>query len=439
MRRLVLLVCLMVVAAGCGSEGSATSTSSATTAVETTADVATTSTVAAAEPQALTFWHYWDGNNGEVVVELIDRYVSENPGVTIEPVFLGYGDLLPRLLTTGGSGDGPDFAIADLVWMPKLAESGTLVALDGFVEAAGIDLDDFYSELLEIDRYQDQLYGLPVRSKNLQLFYNKALFEAAGLDPEAPPTDWASLQESAAACGDPAAGVTGVELYTEPGEGLTWQFQVYLWQAGGEFLSEDLSAAAFNTSEGEAALQYWVDLIEGGESSAAPWGQFGQGAACMVMDGSWMVGIWSADPPFDFGTAAMPFPVDGEMATNMGGEQGFIMATDPARQQAAFDFLAWFTSTETQIEWDQRTGFMPVRASVAADPDYLSYIEANEPRYLPFVENQQFARSRPAVTLYPEISDAFSRELERALLGEATVAEALAAAETAVNDILAAG
>jgi ABC-type glycerol-3-phosphate transport system substrate-binding protein len=73
----------------------------------------------------------------------------------------------------------------------------------------------------------------------------------------------------------------------------------------------------------------------------------------MVMDGSWMVGIWSAEPPFDFGTATMPYPSDGTMATNMGGEQGFVMAEDPAAQQAAFDFLAWFTSPEVQVEWDE--------------------------------------------------------------------------------------
>ncbi|HLF43006.1 MAG TPA: ABC transporter substrate-binding protein [Acidimicrobiia bacterium] len=436
-RGLVLTVALLLVLAACGEEDAETpqTTEPASSPTSTEAEVGATTTVGAAEPQTITFWHYWDGLNGEVIAELAARYAEET-GVTVEPTFFGYGDLLTKLLTTGGGAEGPDLAIADLVWMPKLAESGALVALDEYVDAGGVDVDDFYSELLGINRYGGQLYGLPVSTNNLELFYNKALFESAGLDPESPPTNWDELRTAAAACADPGSGVTGMELYTEPGEGLTWQFQVYLWQAGGEFLNDDLTAAAFNSPEGAAALQYWVDLIDSGESGVVPWGQFGQGAACMAMDGSWMVGIWSADPPFEFGTASMPYPSDGNMATNMGGEQGFIMATDPAVQQAAFDFLAWFTSPEIQVEWDQRTGFMPVRASVAEDPDYLSYIESNEPRYLPFVESQQYARSRPAVSVYPEISDAFSRELERALLGDASVAEALAAAETAVNELL---
>lgn len=432
---------------GCGDDATPdTTTADTAVAGDTTApgtDTPDSTTAETAPPgetavESLTFWHYWDGLNGEVIGELAERYAEET-GVTVEPAFFGYGDLLTKLQTAGGTEEGPDVAIADLVWMPQLAESGTLVALDGFADAAGTDVADFFPELLDINTYGGELYGLPVSTNNLELFYNKELFDDAGLDPDAPPTNWDELTSMSESCADPDTGVTGMELYTEPGEGLTWQFQVYLWQAGGEFLNADNTAAAFNTPEGEAALQYWKDLLANGGSSLAPWGQFGQGTACMVMDGSWMVGIWSADPPFEFGTASMPSPADGSMATNMGGEQGFVMAEDAATQQAAFDFLAWLTSPEIQIEWDQRTGFMPVRSAVATDAGYLDYVESNEARYLPFVENQQYARSRPAVSSYPEISDVFSRALEQALVGDATAADALAIAEEAVNSVLSGG
>jgi multiple sugar transport system substrate-binding protein len=394
---------------------------------------------ASGDEVTLTFWNYWDGRNGEVIQELVDRYMEENPGVTIENEFFGFGDLLPKLQAAVSGGEAPDVAALDLVWMPQFAQSGRLAVLDEHAERAGVDLADFYPEVLEVDRYDGSLYGLPVSTNNLQLFINRDLFSAAGLDPDAPPTTWDELRETAAACANPDEGVYGMELFTEPGEGLTWQFQVYLWQAGGEFLTEDLSAAAFNDAAGEQALQFWVDLLHtDGSAPLAPWGQFGQGAACMVMDGSWLVGIWSADPPFDFGTATMPIPSDGTPATNMGGEHAVVFSSDdPAVEAAAFDFVAWLTSPEIQEFWDIETGFMPVRATVAESPTYLEHIETTEPRLLPFVENQQYARNRPPVPEYAELSDAFSRELERALLGDTGVAEALGAAEAAVNEILA--
>ena len=402
------------------------------------AGLARSTTFAQGDKIELTFWNYWDGKNGEAMQSLVDRHNEEHPDVEVENVFIGFNDLLPKLQAAAAGGDAPDLAAADLIWMPKLANSGAIVPLDDNIAEAGIELDDFYPALLTVGRYQDKTYGLPVSTNNLQLFYNKELFERAGLDPTKPPTTWDELRQMAKQCTDEDAGVYGMELFTEPGEGLTWQFQVYLWQTGGEFLTEDLAKAAFNSPAGEQALQFWVDLLQTDKSAPlAPWGQFGQGKACMAMDGSWMVGGMTAESPFDFGTAQMPIPAGGEPATNMGGEQLVVFETTPEEQQAAFDFVAWLTSPEVQTEWDKQTGFTPVREAVATSPDYLAFVEEQLPALLPFVENQKNARNRPPVENYPEISDAFSRELEAALLGQVDPRDALASAERAVNALLA--
>lgn len=390
----------------------------------------------AQEPIKLTFWNYWDGKNGETIQALVDRYNEEHPDVEIQNVFVGWGELLPKLQLAVAGGDKPDLAAADMVWMPYLAKSGALIPLNTFVEASGVAIDDFYPALLNVNTYDDQVYGLPVSTNNLELFINKDRFAAAGLDPDTPPTTWAELKDYAVQCAKPDEGVVGIELYTQPGEGLTWQFQVYLWQAGGDFLTEDLTQAAFNSEAGFQALQFWLDLIDSGAYTISDWGLFGQGQACMVMDGSWMVGIWAETAPFEWTTAKMPYPEDGEPATNMGGEHIFIMSDDEARQQAAWDFINWFTSPEIQLEWDMETGFMPVRDSVATNADYQAWIQENEPRLMPFVEMQQYAHNRPPVEQYSELSDVFSAMLERAIYGQMSPEEALSAAEAAVNSLL---
>lgn len=398
--------------------------------------IAPAAVLAQDEPIELTFWNYWDGKNGEVVQALIDRYNAENPDVVITNVFVGWGELLPKLQIAVAGGDAPDFAAADMVWMPYLANSGALAPLNDFITASEIAMDDFYPALLNVNLYDGQYFGLPVSTNNLELFINNDLFEAAGLDPANPPTTWDELAAAAATCANPNDGIVGLELFTQPGEGLTWQFQVYLWQAGGDFLTDDLTRAAFNSEAGQRALQYWLDLIDSGAYVISDWGLFGQGQACMVMDGSWMVGIWADTAPFKFSVAPMPYPEDGQPATNMGGEHIFILADDEARQQAAWDFIAWFTSPEVQIEWNMETGFMPIRDSVASDPAYQEWLQENEPRLLPFVEMQQYAHNRPPVQMYAQLSDVFSGMLERALYGQMSVEEALTAAEVAVNSLL---
>jgi len=390
----------------------------------------------AQESIQLTFWNYWDGKNGETIQALVDRYNEEHPEVDIQNVFVGWGELLPKLQLAVAGGDRPDLAAADMVWMPYLAQSGALVPLNSFIETSEVAIDDFYAALLDVNTYNDQYYGLPVSTNNLELFINMDLFEAAGLDPETPPTTWAELKDYATQCANPDEGIIGMELFTQPGEGLTWQFQVYLWQAGGDFLNEELTQAAFNSESGLQALQFWLDLIDSGAYTISDWGLFGQGQACMVMDGSWMVGIWADTAPFEWTTAQMPYPENGEPATNMGGEHIFILSDDEAKQQAAWDFINWFTSPEVQLEWDMATGFMPVRDSVATNPDYQAWIQENEPRLLPFVEMQQYAHNRPPVEQYSELSDVFSAMLERAIYGQMSPEEALSAAEAAVNSLL---
>ncbi|MCA9910734.1 MAG: extracellular solute-binding protein, partial [Anaerolineae bacterium] len=167
----------------------------------------------AQEPVTLAFWNYWDGNNGEVIQSLVDQFNAEHADIQVENVFFGWGELLPRLQTAAAGGDAPALAAADMAWVPLLANSGKLVALDSYVEAAGVDLSDFYPALLNVNQYNDQLFGLPVSTNNLELFINNDLFTAAGLDPAQPPTTWDELASMAQTCADPDNGVIGMELY----------------------------------------------------------------------------------------------------------------------------------------------------------------------------------------------------------------------------------
>ncbi len=75
-----------------------------------------------ASAQDLTFWHYWDGANGEVLQGLIDQYEEANPGVTIEAVFTPGSDLTTKLQTSIAGRQTPTMAIADLVAMPLLTK-----------------------------------------------------------------------------------------------------------------------------------------------------------------------------------------------------------------------------------------------------------------------------------------------------------------------------
>lgn len=385
----------------------------------------------------LKFWNYYDGVNAQVMEQLIQKFNETHSGIQVQSVFVPGSELLSKLQTAIASEEVPALAISDIIGMPLLVRTGALLPLDDYIEESGINLDDFYESLLVYGRYKGKLYSLPISTNNLQLFWNKELFRAAGLDPESPPESWGELVNYSKQIRE-TTGKWGYELFTTGGEGTTWQWQVFLWQAGGEFLTPpDYDSPAFNSPAGVKALRFWVDLIHKYKvSTLAPWGLFGKGEAAMVMDGSWMVQFFPEQVDFELGTAPMPIPAGGEHATNMGGEQIFIFKTTDKKEEAAWTFVKWLTSTSAQIEWDKGTGFTPVRDSVAENESYVAYVKNTQPLLLPFIEQQKNAHARPPVPQYSKISDIVSRYIQEALYQRMTPEEALNSAAEEVQQEL---
>lgn len=395
------------------------------------------STAAAPAPAAeLTVWHYWDGNNGDTFSALVDAYQKSHPGQTIRVVTVPNAELLTKVQTAAQSRTLPDIVIGDLVWVPRLTATGKAVDLTSLVPAA--TWADIYPEMLSFGKKDGGQYSIPVSSNDLAMIYNVDLLKQAGLDPQKLPTTWEELKTAAATI-TAKTGKPGTELFTQPGdngEGVTWNFQVNLWQAGGEFLNKDNTKAAFNSDAGRKALQYWVDLVNAKSSPLGPWGAFEKGAAASAQEGSWMVGFWTADQPFDFAVGPIPHPADGKPATNMGGEQAVVFSADQAKQQAAAQFLTWFTDPAQNASWSEKTGFLPVRRSVAEAADYLAFVQKNTPKLKPYIDALPTAKARPATAVYPKVSLAFAKEIEQALHGTKSVEQALTDAEKTVNSIL---
>ena len=391
---------------------------------------------AATKPITLEFWNYWDGTNGQVLQSLVANFNKKNPGIIVKPVTFPWGDLLPKLQASIASGKTPALAATDIAWMANLHQTGKLVdlgaALGGVKRATG----DIYPNLLTYSMYKGKLQSLPVSTNNLALFYNKDLFRKAGLNPNKPPQTWDELRADAKQIAALGGGVQGMEIYTAPGEGLTWQFQPYLWQIGAGFLNKANTAPTFNTDAGRSALQFLVDIINTDHSATAgQWGAFDKGMAGMRIDGSWMVSGYRDNAPFEFGTAMLPIPAGGTHATNMGGEQIMAFKGSKAQVAAAAKFIKWFSSTSVQATWDAKTNFMPIRASVASSTVMLKHM-VDEPALKAFVQQQRYAQARPAIATYPAVSDAFSKALEPAFYGKVSVAQAMSDADAAVRQAL---
>lgn len=228
----------------------------------------------------------WDENQKPAMEDIAAAFERENPNVTIDIQVTPYKEYFTKLQTaaTGGSA-------ADVFWMngpnfPLYASNGQLAPLDD----AGVDAADYPQGLIDLYTFDGKLYGAPKDFDTVALWYNKELFDAAGVDYPTAGWTWDDFTAAAAALTDPATGQFGVAASQYGQE----NFYNSIAQAGGEVISADGTESGYGSPEALAGIELWTDLIEAGSSPTAqqmtdtnPEDFFLSGKVAMFQNGSW--------------------------------------------------------------------------------------------------------------------------------------------------------
>jgi multiple sugar transport system substrate-binding protein len=142
------------------------------------------------------------------------------------------------------------------------ASNGQLLELDDAIAEADIDMSKYPEALVNLFNHDDHQYGLPKDFDTIGLWYNKELFDAAGVAYPDETWTWEDVSTAAEALTNAAAGVYGIAAPLNRQEG----FYNTVAQAGGEIISEDGKASGYDDPATQAGIQYWVDFVENGSS-----------------------------------------------------------------------------------------------------------------------------------------------------------------------------
>ncbi len=175
-------------------------------------------------------------------------------------------DYYTRLQTTIAGGTA-----ADLFWLSQefvagYANLGAVLDISDRLEAddtPAADLGDYFEPILRTAQFDGRTFGLPWISQPVMLYYNPALLEAAGIGEPDESWDWDTFKEAAEAVTDPAAGIYGTSFNSWP------PIHMFIWQAGGETVSDDLSSSPIDSEEAIAGANFYTDIIFN-ERYAAP-------------------------------------------------------------------------------------------------------------------------------------------------------------------------
>lgn len=375
----------------------------------------------------------------EIHQQKFDQYTKENPNVTIEPVDIG-AERFQKLMTLVSSGTAPDIIYIN-EWCYSLAYRNVLMGLDDFIaNDSEFDLNQFPESLLTPLRYEDKLYALPQEVSPFVMYYNKDMFEAAGV--ELPTDDWTidDFYAAAKTLTDPEKKVYG---YRHPG---AWADQVLGWfsRAGVEYDISGTEVKGLDTPEALEALQFLYDMVvvDGLSPNPAALTAMGKGAdalfrnqsVAMESAGLWMLPTYKADP-LDFEWDVVRMPMDKNQKTKAGILNWGISSTTK-NPEVSWDVLKFLVGPEGMRIVAESNMALPGSNDEAANQIVLDS---------KFPENvQAFVDSVPDVDMTDqlsiyrtEVNTKLQEIVDKMLIGESTPEETQEKLITEINAILA--
>jgi len=392
----------------------------------------------AAAVTAVSFWANFGAQFAPIVDEFQAKFEEEHPEIAIERQDLGsWDEMREKTLTAFAAGTGPDTFRIAVFDTAMYATRDAVVALDDYVDQ-DMGKDVFIGGFLANVLYGGQMWAMPWKGSAVALFWNKDLFEQAGLDPEKPPTTWDEIIEMSAPLTDESKQQFGfLTQYTDSAEGMNFFGPIlYSWQAD-LFDSLDpalVTKAAFNTEDGVASLQWVLDIIEA--EVTTPRGLTIQNAQMNNLIGMWHNGQWDVgnisriNPELNYGTTVLPASPVGTGITVTGGDH-IAISTVCENVDEAYTFLSWANTPDVEAWFWPQIGGLPGRKEVAQTETYAA------PPYDAFMAQlEQGAKPRPGVPDITEILHEIMVQVQYAQFGEKDAATAMADAEVAVNRIL---
>ncbi len=241
----------------------------------------------------------WDKNQVPAMQQLATAFTAENPNITIDVQLTPWETYWTKMKAAATGGAAPD-----VFWMngpnyQLYATNGVLAPLDEKIAADKVDLSSYPQALIDLYTVEGKHYGLPKDFDTVGLWYNKELFDAAGVGyPDATWT-WDTFKQAAAKLTDKSKGQYAIGANLSSAQ--EYQYNT-IFQAGGSVISADGKKAGYADPATIEGLKFWTDLIKDGYSpdlktmtDTVPLNLFESGKTAMYYGGSWNVAEFTAN------------------------------------------------------------------------------------------------------------------------------------------------
>ncbi len=335
---------------------------------------------AVAEPTAkvtLSVSHAWDATFMKRQDQFDKLFMQRHPNIEIKAENTPFGDYLQKYTAQAAGNALPDIMYVQFAWAQQLIKGGLLRPLDDYIaQQKDFNLADFTKQSLVSYQRDGKLYGIPYDEGPANLYYNKDLFDKAGI--KYPDENWTLDDLKAAALkmtsGEGPNKIFGLGDLPSPGDGL--MAPVYLFPFGAQYLAEPKEdQVLINKPEAVAAMEWWEELrTKGAVPSPADlqnvaWPPFQFGKIAMTQQGSWATPPIRENSKFNWDIAM--WPKGPKAHTTFSAGSCYTITRDSKNPDAAFIYLNDYLSTAGQgYMWGITGRGSPARLS--AWPSYIN-------------------------------------------------------------------
>ncbi len=233
----------------------------------------------------------WDTEQAPGLRAMLDEFENQNPNIKVEMETTPWDQYWVKLEAATTGGNMPDVVTMHSSESYKYMSQDVLMGLNEVIEENNIDMSEFTEGLADFYTLEDELYAIPKDASVVGLWYNKEIFDNAGVEYPDDTWTWETLREAAIELTDESAGIYGFASHIGTETGY-WPF---IYQNGGEVFADDNTRSGLNTPEAQEALAFYRDIALVDHSSPTiqelqdpdKLSRFESGRLAMMVEGNW--------------------------------------------------------------------------------------------------------------------------------------------------------
>ena len=387
------------------------------------------STMAVAK-EKIVFWHAMGGNFQPTLNKIVEEYNKSQDEYEVEALYQGsYQETLNKFKSVQGTDKAPALVQLNEISTEYMYNSGAITPMQNFVNKDGYDLTKLEDTLINYYTINGTLYSMPFNSSASVLLYNKDAFKEVGLDPEKAPRSYKEISEAAKKL-TKGTGRYGFAMIMD-----AWFIEQLLANENTLYVNEENGRAgkvptgvAYEGDKIKAIFSWLNDMYR--TNTATSYGKeyqntraaFLSGKVTMYMDSSSGIQQLTELADFEIGTAYVPSESGEFVGVPIGGASLWVTNSVPTKQQeAAWDFIKYAISKESQALWASSTGYYSVNKE-AYNLDLLKNDLEKTPQKLVAVNEIKNTKKTPAtsgavVGVFPELRKLMTDAMEKVYVG----------------------